>query len=96
MQTFSAGELSRLASQGSLSQSYKELFPTCVLALCVKHGIIRDEKIFRICVCSFLPVPDSSIGDLVNDSLSVFVDTTKENPERLVTLDLCYQSDEET
>ena len=40
--------------------------------------------------------PCHSLTDSLTDSLPVLKDTTKEHSERLVTLETCYQSDEET
>ena len=48
----------------------------------------------------FLAVPDSSIGDLVTHSLTDYYtllkNTTTQHSERLVNLETCDESDEET
>ena len=64
---------------------------------------ILHIKAAKLCLMSFLAVQNSSIGDLVTQSVSQLVTdwglywlTCREWPQRLLTLETSYQSDEET
>ena len=62
--------------------------------------ILNKNRIFQDESRDFLAVPDSSIGDLVTHSLTNYYtllkNTTIQPSERLVTLETCDESDEET